>query len=275
MLVTSRHARATRIVGTAAIVLGAGLLATAVSQDPRPAPLVLKGVIPCAVFVLLGLVVLKRPATLTTVLGAGAGALSAPLYYLALMDAGHPLGGGADIGRGLVGLTVPIFLALNMAVGAAAAIALRRPAMPEAESRQGQWPLARRLATVLGLGTTLLAASILVVAYLQAPPDPRVAQWELLHHGIVPAVPLAALGLAIALLPSRLVPLCGALAGSFPALICSSLLVDPPPDSDGQSVQTLIALSLPLTLPMTVGVGILCADQFRRSIERRALRGRE
>ena len=58
--------------------------------------------------------------------------------------------------------------------------------------------------------------------------------------------------------------MCGALAGAFPALACSSLLVDPNPDNHGQSISALVAYSLPLTLPFTVGLGGLLGDHLHR-----------
>lgn len=71
------------------------------------------------------------------------------------------------------------------------------------------------------------------------------------------------------MLPSRLPIMCGAIIGLFPALACSSLLVDPNPDDHGQTVPALVAYSLPLTLPFTVGLGGLLGNHLHRQFSRR------
>ena len=87
------------------------------AADPIYLPLVFQGVVPGAAFVTVGIWAMKRPADLARVLGAAGAALSAPLYY-PLAGFGHPNDVGADIGRGLVGVALPIILPLNMWIGA-------------------------------------------------------------------------------------------------------------------------------------------------------------
>ena len=95
-------------VGVAFVVF-VGINAT----DPIYLALVFQGVVPGAAFVAVGIWAIKRPADLPRFLGAAAGALSAPLYY-PLVGLAHPNDVGADIGRGLVGVALPVILPLNM-----------------------------------------------------------------------------------------------------------------------------------------------------------------
>ena len=112
----------------------------------------------------------------------------------------------------------------------------------------------------------MIALAFLIVwqANLEGSPEPRIARWEFVHHGILPAVPVAIVGAVTAAFPSRLSVIYGALLGVVPALLCSSLFVDPDPVNHGQTPSALVAYSLPLTLPITVGLGLLWADRIDR-----------
>ncbi len=110
----------------------------------------------------------------------------------------------------------------------------------------------------------MIATALLILwqANLETSSDPRIARWEFVHHGILPAVPIAMAGAVTAAFPSRLSAMCGALLGVVPALLCSSLFVDPDPANHGQTTAALLAYSLPVTLPITVGLGVLWADRI-------------
>ena len=181
----------------------------------------------------------------------------------------HPNDAGADIGRGMVGLLMPLVVPLNMLIGAALVDRVCRPWWAKDDPKgnpHGTRPSSHLLARSLGIGFAALGLLILWQAAREASPNPEIALWELVHHGILPAVPILVLGVCTALLPSRLPIMCGVLIGAFPALACSSLLVDPNPDNHGQSIPTLVAYSLPLTLPLTVGLGGLLGNYLHRIV---------
>ena len=131
-------------------------------------------------------------------------------------------------------------------------------------------PSSRFPARCLGIALVAVGLLILRQADAEAPHNPEVALWELVHHGILPAVPIVILGVCTAMLPSRLHIMCGVLVGALPALACSSLVVDPDPSNQGQTIPTLVAYSLPLTLPFTVGVGGLLGEYVHRRTKRRS-----
>ncbi|MCY3820523.1 MAG: hypothetical protein OXH52_14380 [Gammaproteobacteria bacterium] len=217
---------------------------------------------------IVGTCALRRPSELPRVLGAFIGAVLAPVYlWVSMMS--HPNDAGADIGRGMVGLLMPLVVPLNMLIGAALVDRMCRPWWAKNELRGNPhgtprwWHL---LARSLGIGFAALGLLILWQAVREASPNPEIALWELVHHGILPAVPILVLGVCTAMLPSRLPVMCGVLIGGLPALACSSLLVDPNPDNHGQSIPTLVAYSLPLTLPVTVGLGGLLGNYLHRIV---------
>ena len=119
----------------------------------------------------------------------------------------------------------------------------------------------RLLAGAAGLGAVGMAAVILVRAHVEGSADPLDPSWELLYHGILPAVPIAMVGISMVALPTRLLAMCGALVGTGTAVLCSSLVVDPDPRYPGKV--PLVFLSY-LTLPITVGVCVLLADRLDR-----------
>lgn len=263
-----QQGRWARSLAGAAFVLGVALPVVAAIKDLNPLWVLFTGVVPGAAFVVVGIWATKRPEQLTSVVGAAVGALSAPAYYLLLSDARHPLDAGADIGRGLVGLVVPFILPFDMMLGAWAAARIETRGAAGSGSSAGPRLATRVLALVIGLGAVLVAGQIVLQATAEASAEPAIARWELLHHGLVPAVPIAALGLITAAMPSRLPLMCGGLIGALPALAASSLNVEPDPGNHGQAPLVLLAYTLPLTLPITVGSGILGADSLRRWVLR-------
>lgn len=250
-------------VGVAFVVF-VGINAT----DPIYLALVFQGVVPGAAFVAVGIWAIKRPADLPRVLGAAAGALSAPLYY-PLVGFAHPNDVGADIGRGLVGVALPVILPLNMWICATVGQRVaerRRVGLGIAPPVPGSGTALRMSARAIGLGAMVISAMILWQAISESSVDPRVANWEIVHHGVLPAAPIAVLGLCAFALTTWLPMMCGALLGTFPAVACSSLLVDPNPANHGQVPEALLAYSLPVTLPITVGLGALAGDRIERRI---------
>ncbi len=224
------------------------------------------GFMPGGPLVIVGICAFRRPTELPRVLGAFVGALSAPLY-IPLIGMSHPNDAGADLGRGMVGLLMPLVVPVNMLIGAALGERLGRPWWTKTDVACNPYrtPLsAFWRARVLGAGVAAVGVLILWQANQEASPDPEIALWEFVHHGVLPAIPIIVLGVCTAMLPSRLSIMCGALVGAFPALACSSLLVDPNPDNHGQSIPTLVAYSLPLTLPFTVGLGGLLGNHLHR-----------
>ena len=223
-------------------------------------------VVPSLAFVFVGVWAIRRPSELARVAGAATAVLSGSLYYAWLVGLGHPYDSGADIGRGLVGLLSLGIVPLGMRICAEVGRRFGEKgalAVPPSMHR-------RILARTIGLG--LLAASLLILwqAHVEASPDPEVAHWEFVHHGILPAVPIALVGAAMTALPSRLPIMGGAVLGTLPALACSSVLVDPDPVSYGQTPVVLLAYSLPVTLPVTVGLGALGGDRVDRWVRFRS-----
>lgn len=232
-------------------------------------PAVLVGILPGSAFVVVGIRAVRRPTEIANALGAAAGALSGPLSYHVLSLA-HPGNSGVDIGRGLVGILMLLLLPVNMGIGAkvGARVGEWRAGSARIETRPGT--TTRTVARTIGLGLISTAVLILWQANLEAAPDPSTAHWELVHHGILPAAPIAIVGAVTAAFPSRLTVMCGAILGVVPALLCSSLLVDPVPANHGQTPSALLAYSLPVTLPITVGLGVLWADRIDRRFRRSA-----
>lgn len=221
-----------------------------------------------AAFVTVGVWAIKRPADFPRVIGASAGALSAPLY-LPLVGLGHPNDAGVDIGRGFVGIALPAMLPLNMWIGAKVGQCVAERRRTESwigTATPGARTAFRMSARAIGLGAVALSALILWQAVAESSTDPEVANWEIIHHGVLPAVPIAAVGVCTFLLTSWFPVMCGALLGTFPALLCSSLLVDPDPGNHGQVPEALLAYSLPVTLPTTVGLAVLAVDRIERRI---------
>lgn len=258
--------------GAAAIAFG---LAVVVVVGLGPAaeaaalylPLIFQGVLPGAVFVAVGVWAIRRPADFARVVGAAAGALSAPLYY-PLVGLAHPNDSGMDFGRGFVGLALLVMVPLNMWIGAKVGQRVaerRRTGLGIAPPGPGSAAL-RLSARAIGLGAVALSALILWQAVAESSAEPQVANWEIVHHGVLPAVPIAAVGVCTFALTSWFPVMCGALLGTFPALLCSSLIVDPDPGNHGQVPEALLAYSLPVTLPTTVGLGVLAVDRIERRI---------
>ncbi len=232
-------------------------------------PAVFKGVLPGTAFVVVGVRAIRHRTTLAEAIGAAAGALSGPLSYH-ILAFGHENDSGMDFGRGFVGIFMLLLLPVNMRIGARVGA---RVAEWGAVHRRGDSPetMSHGVARAVGLGVIVTAGLILWQAHLELSPDPRIALWEFVHHGILPAAPIALVGVLTAALPSRLPLMWGALLGVVPALLCSSLLVDPDPANHGQTPAALVAYSLPITLPITVGLGVLWADRIDR--RRRGLVG--
>ena len=226
-------------------------------------PAIFQGILPGTAFVVVGIRAIRHPTELAKALGAAAGTLSGPLYY-PMLGALHPNDSGMDFGRGWVGILMLLLLPVNMRIGArvGARVAEWRAAGPHVGDRPGT--TAPAVARAIGLGVIATAVLILWQAHLETSPDPRIAHWEFVHHGILPAVPIAMVGTITAAFPSRLPAMYGALLGIVPALLCSSLVVDPDPANHGQTGAALVAYSLPITLPITVGLGVLWADRIDR-----------
>lgn len=225
-------------LGAAAISLGVAFAIAAVIRARADVPSALfQFVVPGFAFVFVGVWAIRRPLELARVAGAATAALSASFYYAWLVGLGHPHDSGADIGRGLVGLLalgiVPFGMRICAEVGRRFADEGALVVSPSMHRRI--------LARTIGLGP--LAASVLILwqAHVEASPDPEVAHWEFVHHGILPAVPIALVGAAMMALPSRLPTMGGAVLGTLPALACSSVLVDPDPVSHGQTPVVLLA----------------------------------
>ena len=228
-------------------------------------PAIFQGIIPGAAFVVVGIRAIRHSLEPARALGAAAGALSGPLCY-PLLGLGHPNNSGMDFGRGFVLMFMLLLLPVNMAIGArvGARVAEWRAAGPHAGGRPES--TVRAAARAIGLCVVATAALILWQANLETSPDPDIARWEFVHHGILPAVPIAVVGVLTAAFPSRLRVMFGALLGMVPALLCSSLFVDPDPANHGQTPAALLAYSLPITVPITVGLGVIWADRIDRRL---------
>ncbi len=258
-------------IAGAAFALGVTLPLLAILDGWFPPMVAVGGLIPGAAFVAVSIWAARvaftaadetAPGKLKRVVGAGAGAFSAPLYYFVLHELQHPLDAGADLGRAFVALLAPFVLLLNMKVGAMAA---HRVGQPVTVGRTPEW--LKRAALAIGLGAVLVALLVLWRAGGDGTPNPEVASWEFIHHGLVPAIPILAVGVCTMAFPRRLIWMSGALVGVIPALACSAIFVDPDPGDRGQTLLTLVAYTLPLTLPITVGCGILAADSARRRVQ--------
>lgn len=252
----------------AALVLGVALPCLAILQGWDLPMVVVGGVVPGGAFVVVGIWAIRGPRDLKRIIGAAVGACSAPLYYFALHPLQHPLDAGADIGRAFVALLALVVLPLNMRMGAMAADRLGQPISLGGDETPG-YP--RRAALAVGLGALLVALLILWRAHGDAP-SAEIAHWEFIHHGVVPAIPILMVGVCTMAFPRRFTWMLGALVGTIPALACSSLVVDPEPSDHGQTPMTLVAYTLPLTLPITVGYGILAAESVRRRVRQVAAR---
>ena len=263
-------------VGASAILLGAGL-STIVYIEHRfilsvsgLLTMLYLALVPGGPLVVVGICAIMRPSKRLRALGALVGALSAPLF-IPLLSMMHPNDAGVDFGRAGVAFLLVFAVPVNMLVCAALAERLYRPWWIE-EDLSGQPPRTISsvywLARSLGFVVAIVGFLILWQANREASPEPEIALWEFVHHGILPAVPIIALGVITAILPSRLPIMCGALIGLFPALACSSLLVDLNSDNHGQTIPALVAYSLPLTLPFTVGLGGLLGNYLHRQLAR-------
>ena len=251
-------------VGGSIIVFGL-VFAVAVSTRAFEGGNLLLGIVPGIAFVVVGTRAIREPAELARVLGAAAGASSGPLYYPLLLLA-HPNDSGVDFGRAFVAFFMLFLLPVNMLIGARVGVRIAEWRVDSAQVVKRGGATARNGARAVGLGVIATAVLILWQASLETSPDPRIARWEFVHHGILPAVPIVIAGAVTAAFPSRLPAMCGALVGVVPALLCSSLFVDPDPANHGQTPAALVAYSLPITLPITVGLGVLWADRIDRRI---------
>ena len=255
-------------VGASAIAFGVTFAVFVSIEEYFPGEIaagIFLGVLPGTAFVVVGIRAIRRPTELAKALGAAVGALSGPLYYF-MLGLAHPNNSGVDFGRAFVAFFVLLLLPVNMRIGTrvGARVAEWSAGGPPVGYRPGT--SARAVARSIGLGVTATAVLILWQASLETSPDPRIAHWEFVHHGILPAVPIAIVGALTAAFPSRLPVMGGALLGIVPALLCSSLMVDPDPANHGQTTAALIAYSLPITVPISVGLGVLWADRIDRRI---------
>ena len=263
---------ARRVIGAAAfaLLLGAVLIVRGLIKGDNVFASLFLGFMFGGPLVIVGVCAMRRPSEMPRVIGAFVGALSAPLF-LPLLGMIHPNTAGADLGRAGVGVLLLLAVPVNMLICAALGQQLCRPWWSEndltGKSRLTP-PSAHLLARVLGVGIAAIGLLILWQANREASPDPEIARWEFVHHGVLPAIPIIVLGVCTTMLPSRLPIMCGALVGAFPALACSSLLVDPNPDDRGQTISALVAYSLPLTLPFTVGLGGLLGNYLHQRLPR-------
>ena len=223
------------------------------------------GVLPGTIFVVVGIRAIRHPTELAKALGTAAGALSGPLYY-PMLGLAHPDNSGVDFGRAFVAFFMLLLLPVNMRIGTRVGLLVAEWNAGGPHVGYRPRTSARTCARAIGLGVTATAVMILWQASLETSPDPRIAHWEFIHHGILPALPIAMVGALTAAFPSRLPVMCGALLGIVPALLCSSLVVDPNPANHGQTTAALVAYSLPITVPITVGLGVLWADRIDRRI---------
>ena len=261
---------ARRVIGAAAfaILLGAVLIVRGLIEGDNVFASLFQGFVFGGPLVVVGVCAIRRPSEMPRVIGAFVGALSAPLF-LPLLGMMHPNDAGADLGRAGVAFLLLLAVPVNMLICATLGQRLCRPWWTENElagNPRVTPPSAYWLARSLGPVVAVVGLLILWEANQEVSPDPQIALWEFVHHGILPAVPIIVLGVCTALVPSRLTIMCGAVIGLFPALACSSLLVDPNPDNNGQTVPALVAYSLPLTLPFTMGLGGLLGDYLHRQI---------
>ena len=254
-------------LGASAILLGAVLAVRGSMAWSDDLSVVFWAFMSGGPLMIVGTCALRRPLQLPRAMGAVFGAVSAPAY-LWVSTMGHPNDTGADIGRGMVGLLMPLVVPLNMLIGAVLVDRLCRPwwGTDDREGTIGTHPSSRLLARCLGIAFAAVGLVIVRQADAEASQNPEIALWELVHHGILPGVPMVVLGVCTAMLPSRLPIMCGVLVGALPALACSSLVVDPDPRNQGQTIPTLVAYSLPLTLPFTVGVGGLLGDYVHQRL---------
>ena len=265
--------RGIRAGAFAAVVLGAILIVGGLIMGNTVFGSLFLGFMFGGPLVIAGVWAIRRPSKKPRVVGAFVGALSAPLY-LPLLFMMHPNDAGVDLGRGAVAFFLLVAVPVNMRICAALAQRICQPWWTEnglAGNPRVTLPSSYWLARSVGFVVAAVGLLILWQANHEASPDPEIALWELVHHGILPAVPIIVLGVCTALLPSRLSIMCGALVGLFPALACSSLLIDPDPDNHGQTVSALVAYSLPLTLPFTVGLGGLLGNYLHRQLARGTL----
>ena len=215
-------------VGALAISLGVILISLGLFVEGPLMAKVFQGFFVGVPLVIGGVWAFRRPSEMPRVLGGLVGALSAPLY-------------------------LPLF-------------AMSHPWVEDAAGNPRTSWLEYRLARCLGAGALIVGLLILWQAHQGASSDPEIARWEFVHPGVVPAIPIALLAVCTALLPSRFPIMCGAMVGAFPALACSALLIDPNPDNHGRSTSTLVAYTLPLTLPITVGLGGMLGNYLHRMV---------
>lgn len=255
------------VIGTGAL-LGAVLIVGGLLFGDNVFASIFMGFVFGGPLVIVGVCAIRRPKEMPRVFGAFGGALSAPLY-LPLLPMMHPNDSGADLGRAMVAFLLLVAVPVNMAIGARLGEQLYRPWWADNElagkvrvTPPSTYWLAR------SLGSVVAAVGLLILwqASQELSPDPEIARWEFVHHGVLPAIPMLFLGVCTAMLPSRLPIMCGAIVGLYPALACSSLLVDPNPDDHGQTPAALVAYSLPLTLPFTVGIGGLIGNSLHRRV---------
>lgn len=187
--------------------------------------------------------------------------ISGPLF-LPLLFLAHPNDLGMDFGRAMVAFLLLFLLPVNVRIGAQVVVRVAGWNQNSTQLWNSSGAAPRAIARWVGVGVLATAAAILWRACLEASPEPSVAYWEFVHRGILPAIPVAIVGATTFAFPSRLPAMCGALLGVVPALLCSSLFVDPDPGNHGQTPAALGAYSLPVTLPITVGLGVLMAERI-------------
>lgn len=245
------------------MLFGLGFAVVVAVQEFDPddwAPALVWTLLPAA-FVGLGIWPFLRTVEPANVIGAGVAALSAPVCY-AMLNHSYPNDSGeASIGRGFMCMLMLIVLPISMLIGG------------KVGQRVGRWRAGtgdvayvaygpgktRLLADAIGLGAVATAAVILLQAHLEGAANPLDPNWEFIYHGILPAVPIAAAGACMVALPTRLLVMGGALLGTVTALLCSSLVVDPEPRYHDKVPLVLLAY---MTLPITMGLGVLLADDF-------------
>ena len=257
-------------VGAFSVLLGAFFsFRSIVDQDHLIAD-VFWGVMSGGPLAMVGICAFARPAQLPRVLGAFVVALSAPLF-LSLVGMPHPDHESAKFTRGTFNLYFPVIVPFNMLIGAALMDRLCRPwwiggDTNDTDSFPRPSPSVPLLARAVGVAFAAVGVLTLLLSSVGTSPDPEIARWQFVHYGILPGISILVFGLITAMLPSRLPIMCGVLVGTLPAVMCSSLVVDPGPDISSQVVSSVVAYSLPLTLPFTVGVGGLIGNYVHRKV---------